>query len=106
MTMVNGQSGTNGQMGQNGQLMEPAPSITEVAAKSLAMQLAQTSLDKAFVEARLEVLLQAVKSVLSTSQWTTDDNGVISAVPASQPFQQLQALVLGPDAQVHYSPQQ
>lgn len=103
MTMVNGQSGQNGQQGQ---LLEPAPSITEVAAKSLAMQLAQTSLDKAFVEARLEVLLQAVRGVLSTTQWTTDDSGVISAVVATQPFQQLQALVLGPDAQVHYSPQQ
>jgi hypothetical protein len=103
MTLVNGQSGQNGQQGQ---MLTPPPSINEVAAKGLAMQLAQTALDKAFVEARLEVLLQAVQGVLSTTQWTTSDDGVISAVVATQPFQQLQALVLGPDAQVQYSPHQ
>ena len=84
----------------NGQTSYPAPSqtaqISEQVTKSLALQLAQAMIDKAFLEARLSLLVEHVRIVLTTTQWVQDDDGVMSPVVAAEPLQALQSLVLNP----------
>jgi hypothetical protein len=80
--------------------------VHEKVIESLGLHLAQTLIDKAFALGRLDVLIEAVKLVLTTTQWVTDDSGVITPVVAPEPLQQLHALVLNSGAPESYAPTQ
>lgn len=67
--------------------------MSEQVAKSLAMQLAQAHLDKAFLEVRLGILLESVQNVLTTTQWVQGDNGSLTPVVATEPLQALYTLL-------------
>jgi hypothetical protein len=79
------------------QAVSPAANVlAENVAKNLALQLAQVTLDKAFVEARLQLLLEHVQMLVQTTQWVqSDDDGTVTPVVATGPMQALQGLVLG-----------
>jgi hypothetical protein len=68
--------------------------VADSAVRKLAIQLAQASLDKAFAEANLELLTEYVRSVVETTQWVNDDNGVLTPVVAAEPLQALQTLLV------------
>lgn len=78
--------------------------VNEKVIESMGLQVAQLTIDKAFMVARLEQITEAVQAVFMTTNWTEDDNGIKTPVVAAEPLMRLHSLVLVQPAPESYAP--